>query len=98
LRDGRDHRLGLGTGNLAIVQQEPEARASDLETARRRVREHSLPLENLRAREAYGQNSRLNKTLEIYGEMPGRIPDCAKRGPGTDPPGRGFLSLQDRRS
>jgi acyl-CoA hydrolase len=45
----------------------------DLETARRRVREHSLPLENLRAQEAYGQDSRLNKTLEIYGEMPGRI-------------------------
>ena len=45
----------------------------DLETARRRVREHSLPLENTRAQEAYGQNSRLNKTLEIYGEMPGRI-------------------------
>lgn len=45
----------------------------DLETARRRVREHSLPLENIRAQEAYGQNSRLNKTFEIYGEMPGRI-------------------------
>jgi len=45
----------------------------DLETARRRVREHSLPLENVRAQEAYGQGSRLNKTLEIYGEMPGRI-------------------------
>ena len=45
----------------------------DLETARRRVREHSLPLENVRAQEAYGQNSRLNKTLEIYGELPGRI-------------------------
>ncbi len=45
----------------------------DLETARRRVREHSLLLENARALQAYGQNSRLNKTLEIYGEMPGRI-------------------------
>jgi len=45
----------------------------DLETARRRVREHSLPLENVRAQEAYGQSSRLNKTFEIYGEMPGRI-------------------------
>ncbi len=45
---------------------------SDLETARRRVREHSLALENVRAQEAYGQNSHLNKTLEIYGDMPGR--------------------------
>ncbi len=44
----------------------------DLDAARRRVREHSLPLENVRAQEAYGQNSRLNKTLEIYGDMPGR--------------------------
>ncbi|WP_051796995.1 LUD domain-containing protein [Catenuloplanes japonicus] len=45
----------------------------DLPTAHRRVREHSLPLEDRRAREAYGQNSRLNKVMEIYGEMPGRI-------------------------
>lgn len=45
----------------------------DLEAARRRVREHSLPLENERAQAAYGQTSRLNKTLEIYGDMPGRI-------------------------
>ena len=44
----------------------------DLDAARRRVREHSLPLENVRAQEAYGQNSRLNKTLEIYGDIPGR--------------------------
>jgi acyl-CoA hydrolase len=45
----------------------------DLETARRRVREHSLTLENVRAQEAYGQNSSLNKTLEIYGDLPGRM-------------------------
>lgn len=45
----------------------------NLEIARRRVREHSLPLENVRAQAAYGQNSRINKMLEIYGEMPGRI-------------------------
>jgi hypothetical protein len=44
----------------------------DLDTARRRVREHSLPLEDVRAQAAYGQNSRLNKTLELYGDMPGR--------------------------
>lgn len=45
----------------------------DLDTARRRVREHSLPLEDLRARQAYGEGGRLNKTLEIYGDTPGRI-------------------------
>lgn len=37
------------------------------------MREHNLPLEDLRARTAYGQGSHLNKTLEIYGELPGRI-------------------------
>lgn len=45
---------------------------SNLDAARRRVREHSLPLESVRAQAAYGQSSRLNKTLEIYGDMPGR--------------------------
>lgn len=45
----------------------------DLEAGRRRLREHSLLLENVRAREAYGQDSRLNKTLEIHGDMPGRL-------------------------
>lgn len=39
----------------------------------RRVREHSLALENARAHEAYGQNSHLTTTLEIFGDVPGRI-------------------------
>ncbi|MCC6945653.1 MAG: LUD domain-containing protein [Thermomicrobiales bacterium] len=64
--------VAWGAANVILVAGLQKV-VPDLETARRRVREHSLPLENLRAQEAYGQNSRLNKTLEIYGEMPGRI-------------------------
>lgn len=64
--------VAWGAQNVVLVAGLQKV-VPDLETARRRVREHSLPLENARALEAYGQNSRLNKTLEIYGEMPGRI-------------------------
>jgi acyl-CoA hydrolase len=64
--------VAWGADNVVLVAGLQKV-VPDLETARRRVREHSLPLENRRAQEAYGQNSRLNKTLEIYGEMPGRI-------------------------
>ena len=45
----------------------------DVETARRRIFEHSLWLEDARAYAAYGQNSRVGKILEIHEESPGRI-------------------------
>jgi LUD domain len=46
----------------------------DLETALRRVREHCYPLEDERARRAYGQPSSISKTLIVEGERyPGRI-------------------------
>ncbi len=35
--------------------------------------EHSLRLEDARALEAYGKNSRVGKILEIHQEDPGRI-------------------------
>jgi hypothetical protein len=44
-----------------------------LETARERIVEHSLKLEDARAYAAYGQNSYIGKILEIHQEMPGRI-------------------------
>lgn len=45
-----------------------------LEDGLRRVREYSLPLENERAQQAYGQPSAINKLLIINGEaFPGRI-------------------------
>jgi len=45
----------------------------DLEAAHERIRVHSLELEDARAREAYGQGSRIGKILEIHQETPGRI-------------------------
>ena len=45
----------------------------DLDAARDRIYEHSLRLEDARALEAYGQNSRVGKILEIHQEDPGRI-------------------------
>jgi LUD domain len=44
-----------------------------LETARERIFEHSLKLEDPRAYPAYGMNSRVGKILEIHQEDPGRI-------------------------
>jgi acyl-CoA hydrolase len=45
----------------------------DLATAHERIHEHSLKLEDARALEAYGTNSRVGKILEIHQEDPGRI-------------------------
>ena len=45
----------------------------DLDAARERIYEHSLKLEDVRAFDAYGQNSRVGKLLEIHEEQPGRI-------------------------
>ena len=45
----------------------------DLDAARARIYEHSLPLEDARAREVYGAGSRVGKLLEIHQEEPGRI-------------------------
>jgi hypothetical protein len=43
-----------------------------LETARERIFEHSLKLEDARACAAYGMNSRVGKILEIHQEDPVR--------------------------
>ena len=45
----------------------------DADTARARIFEHSLKLEDARAYAAYGQNSSVGKILEIHQELPGRI-------------------------
>jgi hypothetical protein len=45
----------------------------DLATALRRVEEHSLPLENVRAQAAYGRPSAINRLLILNAEPhPGR--------------------------
>ena len=46
---------------------------ADADTARARIFEHSLALEDARAYAAYGQNSSVGKILEIRQELPGRI-------------------------
>jgi hypothetical protein len=45
----------------------------DLVAAHERIDEHCLKLEDIRAREAYGQGSRVGKILELYEEDRGRI-------------------------
>ncbi|WP_238016220.1 LUD domain-containing protein [Dactylosporangium sp. AC04546] len=46
----------------------------DLGTALRRVEEHSLPLESVRAQAAYGQPSAVNRLLVLNAELhPGRV-------------------------
>jgi len=45
----------------------------NLEAARERIYEYSLPLEDARAYAAYGQNSYVGKILEIHQEWPDRI-------------------------
>jgi len=45
----------------------------DLDAAFERVERHSLPLEDARARQAYGQGSMIGKQLVISQEFPGRI-------------------------
>jgi hypothetical protein len=44
-----------------------------LDSARDRIFQHSLKLEDARAFAAYGQNSYVGKILEIHQELPGRI-------------------------
>jgi acyl-CoA hydrolase len=44
-----------------------------LETARHRLYQHSLKLEDARAQAAYGQHSSIGKIMEIHQELPGRI-------------------------
>jgi acyl-CoA hydrolase len=46
---------------------------ADLDTARERIYQHSLVLEDARAQAAYGQHSSVGKVLEIHQELPGRI-------------------------
>ena len=45
----------------------------DLAAAQERIHQHCLKLEDARARETYGKNSRVGKILEIHEEDPGRI-------------------------
>jgi hypothetical protein len=61
-----------GAANVIFVAGTQKL-VADAETARERIYEHSLPLEDARAFAVYGQNSRVGKILEIHQEFPGRI-------------------------
>ena len=61
-----------GAGQVILVVGTQKI-VPDLETGLRRIREYSYPLEDARAREAYGMGSAINKTLIIEGDFPGRI-------------------------
>ena len=45
----------------------------NLDAARKRIFEYSLKLEDARALQVYGHNSRVGKILAIHREDPGRI-------------------------
>ena len=45
----------------------------DLDAAHERIYQHSFKLEDARALDAYGKNSRVGKILEVHQEDPGRI-------------------------
>lgn len=45
----------------------------DLDAARERIYEHSFRLEDARALDTYGVNSRIGKILEVHQDDPGRI-------------------------
>jgi hypothetical protein len=61
-----------GAGNVIFVVGAQKL-VPDLDAAHERIYRHSLELENARVFEAYGQNSRVGKILEIHQEDPGRI-------------------------
>jgi hypothetical protein len=62
-----------GAGRVVLVVGSQKV-VADLEEALRRIEEHVLPLEDARARAAYGVSTSLNKLLVINREVvPGRI-------------------------
>jgi hypothetical protein len=61
-----------GAGNVIFVVGAQKL-VPDVEAGRERIYEHSFKLEDARALEAYGKNSRVGKILEIDEEDSGRI-------------------------
>ena len=64
--------LAWGATNVILVSGSQKV-VPDLTTARRRLFEHSLTLENARVQVVYGEHSHIGKLLEIRQELPGRI-------------------------
>ncbi|MDP9792696.1 acyl-CoA hydrolase [Catenuloplanes nepalensis] len=64
--------IAWGAANVILVAGLQKL-VPDMATAHRRLHEHSLELEHVRAQAAYGRPSQIGKILEIHKEQPGRI-------------------------
>jgi hypothetical protein len=65
--------IAFGAGRVILVVGAQKI-VPDLATAFKRVDEYSLPLEDVRAQEAYGRHSAVHKMLILNGEaFPGRV-------------------------
>jgi hypothetical protein len=63
--------MASGAGRVIVVAGAQKI-VPDLTTAYRRLEEYSYPLEDVRAQQAYGMRSAINKMLVINGDFPGR--------------------------
>jgi hypothetical protein len=63
--------MASGAGRVIVVAGAQKI-VPDLETAFRRVEQYSYPLEDVRAQQAYGVRSAINKLLVYNGDFPGR--------------------------
>ena len=61
-----------GAGHVVFVVGAQKI-VKDLAEANERIETYALPLEDVRAKAAYGVNSAINKTLTLHSEQPGRI-------------------------
>lgn len=61
-----------GAGHVVFVVGAQKI-VKDLAEANERIETYTLPLEDTRAKAAYGVNSAVNKTLILHSEQPGRI-------------------------
>jgi L-lactate utilization protein LutC len=61
-----------GAGHVVFVVGAQKI-VKDLAEANERIETYTLPLEDVRAKAAYGVNSAINKSLVLHGEQPGRI-------------------------
>ena len=63
--------IASGAGRVVLVVGAQKV-VPDLATAFRRVEEYSFPIEDVRAQNAYGMHSAVNKMLVYNGDFPGR--------------------------
>ncbi len=61
-----------GAGHVVFVIGAQKI-VKDLAEANERIETYALPLEDVRAKAAYGVNSAINKMLTLHGETPGRV-------------------------